>query len=225
MRGLLQRWTKSSIILTSKEESVWRNKRPRSRTVSFAEDRLLTLIYEYLRVTQEPTILSRTMPTCSLSILRNDDIQEFDSKWGRMSSTSKARERAACRMEWPVVRLLHKAAQKWHFARFLYVVRSFTANSSLLQSTGVWTAHLTRHIFKCCTTDDTHTRGSSRKFGVRTSHSMSHLHALMLCVWFSSTSPLSFLCCLSSLVSSCFFLLAINFIFHDVVDKFPVNFC
>ena len=33
---------KSSIILTSKEESVWRNRRPRSRTVSFAEDRLLT---------------------------------------------------------------------------------------------------------------------------------------------------------------------------------------
>ena len=30
------------IILTSKEESVWRNKRPRSRTVSFAADRLLT---------------------------------------------------------------------------------------------------------------------------------------------------------------------------------------
>ena len=32
---------KSYIILTSKEESVWRNKRSRSRTVSFAEDRLL----------------------------------------------------------------------------------------------------------------------------------------------------------------------------------------
>ena len=30
----------------------------------------------------------------------------------------------------------------------------------------------------------THTRGSSRKFGVCTSHSMRHLHALMLCVWF-----------------------------------------
>ena len=30
------------IILTSKEESVWRNKRPRSRTVSFAAGRLLT---------------------------------------------------------------------------------------------------------------------------------------------------------------------------------------
>ena len=33
---------KSSIILTSKEESVWRNKRPRSRTVSFVAGRLLT---------------------------------------------------------------------------------------------------------------------------------------------------------------------------------------
>ena len=29
-------------ILTSKEESVWRNKKPKSRTVSFAEDRWLT---------------------------------------------------------------------------------------------------------------------------------------------------------------------------------------
>ena len=42
MRGLLQHWTKSSILPISKEESVWRNKRPRSRTVSFAADRLLT---------------------------------------------------------------------------------------------------------------------------------------------------------------------------------------
>ena len=31
---------------------------------------------------------------------------------------------------------------------------------------------------------------------------MRHLHALMLCVWFSSTSPLFSLCCLSSLLSS-----------------------
>ena len=33
---------------------------------------------------------------------------------------------------------------------------------------------------------------------------MSHLHALMLCICFSSTSPLSSICCLSSLLSSCF---------------------
>ena len=32
---------------------------------------------------------------------------------------------------------------------------------------------------------------------------MRHLHALMLCVWFSATSPLSSPCCLSSLLSSC----------------------
>ena len=34
--------TESSIILTSKEESVWRNTRPKKRTVSFVEDRSLT---------------------------------------------------------------------------------------------------------------------------------------------------------------------------------------
>ena len=64
MRGLLQRWTKSSITLTSKEESVWRNKRPRSRTVSFAASRLLT----WSTITSgslEPMILSKTTPTCS----------------------------------------------------------------------------------------------------------------------------------------------------------------
>ena len=41
-RGLLQRGTKSSIIPSSKGESVWRNKRPGKRTFSFAVDRLLT---------------------------------------------------------------------------------------------------------------------------------------------------------------------------------------
>ena len=42
MWRLLQHWTESSTILTSKEGSVWRNKKPKKRTVSFAEDRLLT---------------------------------------------------------------------------------------------------------------------------------------------------------------------------------------
>ena len=49
----------------------------------------------------------------------------------------------------------------------------------------------------------THMRGSSHKFGVRTSHSMRHPHALVLCVWSSSTSPHSSLFCPSSLLSSC----------------------
>ena len=62
------------------------------------------------------------------------------------------------------------------------------------------TSHVT--FSRWYTFNDTHMRGSSRKFGVRTSHLMRHLHALMLCVWFFSTSPLFSLCCLSSLLSS-----------------------
>ena len=50
-----------------KEESVWRNKRPRSRTVSFAEDRLFTWSMS-TSGSQEPTILSRIMPTYSLLV-------------------------------------------------------------------------------------------------------------------------------------------------------------
>ena len=85
-----------------------------------------------------------------------------------------ARERAACRTERPVVRFLHKAAQKWHFAIFFVVVRSFTADSNLLQPTEgvsctphtshflvdshlmtrtcvaqVWRAHRTFHVISC----------------------------------------------------------------------------
>ena len=51
------------------------------------EDRFLRgrqiayLIYESLPGHWEPNILSKTIPTWSLVVLRNDDIQEFDSKW------------------------------------------------------------------------------------------------------------------------------------------------
>ena len=67
MRGLLQHWTESSIIPTSKEESDWRNERPRSRTVSFAVDRLLT----WSTITSGSLgamILSRIMSTSSLLV-------------------------------------------------------------------------------------------------------------------------------------------------------------
>ena len=47
---------------SSKGESVWRNKRPRSRTVSFAADRLLTWSTS-TSGSLEPTILSRIMHT------------------------------------------------------------------------------------------------------------------------------------------------------------------
>ena len=65
MWGLLQRWTKSSIIPTSKGESVWRNKRPRKRTVSFEVDRLPTWSTNNSG-SLEQIVLSKTTPTCSL---------------------------------------------------------------------------------------------------------------------------------------------------------------
>ena len=81
MRGLLQHWTTSCIIPISKgRRSVWRNKRPRKRTVSFSVDRLRTW-FTITSGSLEPMILSKTTPICSLLLFRNDDIQEFDSKW------------------------------------------------------------------------------------------------------------------------------------------------
>ena len=65
MRGLLQHWTKSFIIPSSKGESVWRNNRPRKRTVSFEVDRLPTWSTNNSG-SLEPIILSKTTPTCSL---------------------------------------------------------------------------------------------------------------------------------------------------------------
>ena len=86
-RGLFQRWTKSSIILTSKEESVWRNKRPRSSTVSFEADRLPTWSTNNSG-SLVPMILSKTTPTCSLllfemTIFKNSILSgtEFRCLW------------------------------------------------------------------------------------------------------------------------------------------------
>ena len=75
MRGI-----KSSTIPISKEESVWRNKRPRKRTVSFAADRLST--WSTINSgSLGAMILSKTTPDLFTIVLRNDDIQEFGSKW------------------------------------------------------------------------------------------------------------------------------------------------
>ena len=52
-------------------------------------------------------------------------------------------------------------------------------------------------------------------------HRMRHLHALMLCVWFSAT-PFLFLLSFFSL--RLFILLALSFFFHDVVYKYPAHF-
>ena len=61
-----------TIIPSSKGESVWRNKRPRSRTVY--------LIYDHFRVTGSHDSVENYTDLFTI-VLRNDDIQEFDSKW------------------------------------------------------------------------------------------------------------------------------------------------
>ena len=80
MRGLLQHWTKSSIILTSKEESVWRNKRPRSKDRFLRGRQIAYLIYDHFRVIGAHDSVENYTDLFTIS-LRNDDIQEFDSKW------------------------------------------------------------------------------------------------------------------------------------------------
>ena len=80
MRGLLQRWTQSSIILISKEESVWRNKRPRSRTASSEEDRSVIWSTNTSGSLGANDSVENYADLFTIS-LRNDDVQEFDSKW------------------------------------------------------------------------------------------------------------------------------------------------
>ena len=63
------------IIPNSKERSVWRNKRPRSRIVSFRCRQIAYLIYEQFRVTGTDNSVENT-PTCSplffeMKIFRN----------------------------------------------------------------------------------------------------------------------------------------------------------
>ena len=80
MRGLLQHWTESSIILTSKEGSVWRNKKLKKRTVSFAEDRSLTWSTS-TSGSREPMIPSRIMSTYSQLFFAMMTFRKLDSKW------------------------------------------------------------------------------------------------------------------------------------------------
>ena len=62
------------------KESVWRNKRPRSRTVFFWGRHIAYLIYEYFWVTGANDSVENYADLFTV-VLRKDDIQEFDSKW------------------------------------------------------------------------------------------------------------------------------------------------
>ena len=91
-------------------------------------------------------------------------------------------------------------------------VRSFTA-----AATDGRCEHLTRHIFSLI---HTHMRGSRLKLRVCRAHIMCHPHVFVLTLFEYSTF-LSLLTIFSLITLS--FFLPINFIFHDVVDKFPVH--
>ena len=58
---------------------IWRNKKPKKRTVSFGKTDAY-LIYEYFLVTGANDSVENYADFFTF-VLRNDDIQEFDSKW------------------------------------------------------------------------------------------------------------------------------------------------
>ena len=80
MRGLLQHWTKSSIIPTSKEESAWRNKKAQKQDRFLRGRQIAYLIYDYFRVIGSHDSVENYADLFTIS-LRNDDVQEFDSEW------------------------------------------------------------------------------------------------------------------------------------------------
>ena len=118
---------------------------------------------------------------------------------------------------------LHTTSDVSTFKIFLFVaVRSFTADSSLLQPTGgVNTTPHTSYFL----TDYTHMRGSRLKSCVCrariTCHDSSSCAPVFFLTLFDYSTFLSLLTIFSLIVLS--FLLPINFIFQDVVDKFPVH--
>ena len=76
-RELLQHWTKSSIIPASRKRSFWRKWKLKKKTV-FRQSAYL--IYEYFRVTGATDSVENYADLFTV-VLRNDNIQEFDSKW------------------------------------------------------------------------------------------------------------------------------------------------
>ena len=72
----------SRIIQNSrfKKRSVWRNKKPQKEDRFLRGRQIAYLIYEYFRVTGANDSVENYADLFTI-VLRNDDIQEFDSKW------------------------------------------------------------------------------------------------------------------------------------------------
>ena len=83
-RGLHQHWTRSSKIPTSRRRWVWRNRRVRMQTDSFAEDRSDGLLDLRLTLGHWRQRFCTWYADLSSVVLRNDNIQEFDTRWDEM---------------------------------------------------------------------------------------------------------------------------------------------
>ena len=77
---LLQHWTESSIIPASRKRSVWSKWKLKKEDRSLRGRQIAYLICEYFRVTGANDSVENCADLFTIS-LRNDDIQEFDSKW------------------------------------------------------------------------------------------------------------------------------------------------
>ena len=80
MRRLLQHWTESSIILTSKRRVSLEEQKAQKEDRFLRGRQIAYLFYEYLRVTGANDSVENYADLFAI-VLRNDDIQEFDSKW------------------------------------------------------------------------------------------------------------------------------------------------
>ena len=80
MRGLLQCWTKITHNSQFKTRISKEEQEAQKATVSFEVDRLPTW-FTINSGSLEPMILSKNYTDLFTVVLRNDDIQEFDSKW------------------------------------------------------------------------------------------------------------------------------------------------
>ena len=81
MRGLLQRWTKSSIIPNSKGESFWRNKQAQKEDHFLRSKQIAHLVCDHFRVTGTHDSVKNCADLFTISPRSDDDVQEFDSKW------------------------------------------------------------------------------------------------------------------------------------------------
>ena len=71
---------KSCRIHASRKRSVWRNKKAQKEDRFLRGRQIACLIYEYFRVTGTDDSVENYTDLFTIA-LRNDDIQEFDSKW------------------------------------------------------------------------------------------------------------------------------------------------